>query len=184
MNVNQSGKKIVIGICGGIAAYKICELVRLFKKNNFNVQVALTKAACEFVAPLTLQTLSQNPIATNLFNPDEESRIGHVHLADSADAVLIAPATADMIAKAAHGLCDDIISTLLLATKAPVLMAPSMNVNMYQHPAVQQNLATLRARGVTIIDPTEGELACGWEGIGRLAELETIYSQVVAKLQS
>lgn len=181
--MNQS-KKIIIGVCGGIAAYKICELVRLFKKQKFNVQVALTKAATQFITPLTLQTLSQNPVATSLFDLNEESEIGHIQLADSADVVLIAPATADMIAKAAHGLCDDIISTLLLATKAPVLMAPSMNVNMYQHPAVQQNLTTLRARGVTIIDPTEGELACGWEGLGRLAELETIYSQVVAKLQS
>lgn len=175
-------KRIVIGICGGIAAYKICEVVRLLVKQGHAVQVALTKAAQEFVTPLTLQTLSQNPVATNLFDLNEESKIGHITLADSADVILIAPATADIIAKAALGLCDDIVSTVLLATKAPVFMAPSMNVNMYEHPAVQQNLKTLKSRGVSIIEPESGELACGWNGIGRLAEPARIVQEVLSKL--
>jgi phosphopantothenoylcysteine decarboxylase/phosphopantothenate--cysteine ligase len=164
------GKKIVLGVTGGIAAYKAAELVRLMVTAGASVRVMMTRNAREFITPLTMQTLSQNPVATDTFSLVEESQIGHIRLADEADAVLIAPATANVLAKAAAGIADDIVTTVLLATRAPVAFAPAMNVNMYAHPAVVENLARLRSRGVAIIEPGEGVLACGWEGKGRLAE--------------
>jgi phosphopantothenoylcysteine decarboxylase/phosphopantothenate--cysteine ligase len=176
-------KTIVLGVSGGIAAYKAAEIVRALVQRGAKVRVMMTRNAQEFITPLTLQTLAQSPVATDTFNLTQESEIGHIRLADSADAVLIAPATANLIAKAAAGIADDILTTVLLATQAPVAFAPAMNVHMYAHPTVIENLGRLRARGATIIEPAEGELACGYEGKGRLpdtaivvAELERILS--------
>ena len=163
-------KTIVLGVSGGIAAYKAAEIVRQLVTRGANVRVMMTRNATEFITPLTLQTLAQSPVATDTFNLTQESQIGHIRLADSADAVVIAPATADIIAKAATGIADDIVTTVLLATQAPVAFAPAMNVHMYAHPTVAENLAKLKARGVTIIEPAEGELACGYEGKGRLPD--------------
>src|SRR5258708_18363042 len=165
-----SGKTIVLGVSGGIAASKSAELVRLLVNAGANVRVMMTRNATEFITPLTLQTLSSNPVATDTFSLTQESEIGHIRLADSADAIVIAPATADIIAKAATGIADDIVTTVLLATQAPVAFAPAMNVHMYAHPTVTENLAKLKARGATIIEPAEGELACGYEGKGRLPD--------------
>ena len=163
-------KPIVLGVSGGIAAYKSAEIVRALVTRGAKVRVMMTRNATEFITPLTLQTLAQNPVATDTFDLTQESEIGHIRLADSADAIVIAPATADMIAKAATGIADDIVTTVLLATQAPVAFAPAMNVHMYAHPTVAENLAKLKARGITIIDPAEGELACGYEGKGRLPD--------------
>lgn len=171
-------KKITLGICGGIAAYKACEIVRQLIKDNFSVHVMMTENAQKFVAPLTLQTLSQNPVATHLFDLTEESQIGHIRLADEPDVILIAPATANVIAKVTHGICDDLVTTVLLATKAKIVMAPSMNVNMYKNPATQENMEKLKNRGFYFIDPEEGELACGWMGEGRLAEPQKIVDMI------
>src|SRR6202050_1587528 len=165
-----NGKTIVLGVSGGIAAYKSAEIVRQLVQRGANVRVMMTRNAREFITPLTLQTLAQSPIATDTFDLTQESQIGHIRLADSADAIVIAPATADVIAKAATGIADDIVTTVLLATQAPVAFAPAMNVHMYAHPTVAENLAKLKARGITIIDPAEGELACGYEGKGRLPD--------------
>src|ERR1700688_1531684 len=164
------GKTIVLGVSGGIAAYKSAELVRLLVNAGANVRVMMTRNATGFITPLTLQSLSSNPVATDTFSLTQESEIGHIRLADSADAIVIAPATADLIAKAAVGIADDIVTTVLLATRAKVAFAPSMNVHMYAHPTVAENLGKLRARGAVIIEPVEGALACGYEGKGRLPE--------------
>ncbi len=172
------GKTIVLGVSGGIAAYKAAEIVRLLVGCGAGVRVMMTRNAREFITPLTMQTLSQNPVASDTFSLTQESQIGHIRLADSADAVLIAPATADVIAKAACGIADDIVTTVLLATRAPVAFAPAMNVHMYAHPTVVENLAQLRARGVTVIEPAEGELACGYEGKGRLSDPAIIVEEL------
>ena len=171
-------KTILLGVTGGIAAYKAAEITRLLIQRGAKVRVMMTRNAREFITPLTLQTLSQNPVATDTFSLTEESEIGHIRLADSADAVLVAPATADVIAKAAAGIADDIVTTVLLATQARVAFAPAMNVHMYTHPAVQENLATLKRRGVTIIEPGEGDLACGYEGKGRLEDPVAIVEEL------
>jgi phosphopantothenoylcysteine decarboxylase/phosphopantothenate--cysteine ligase len=163
-------KAIVVGVSGGIAAYKAAELVRLLTAAGARVRVMMTRNAQEFITPLTLQTLSMNPVATETFSLTQESEIGHIRLADTADAIVVAPATADVIAKAAHGLADDLLTTVLLAARCPVAFAPAMNVHMYEHPAVIENLGRLRARGVTIVEPAAGALACGYEGKGRLPE--------------
>jgi phosphopantothenoylcysteine decarboxylase/phosphopantothenate--cysteine ligase len=172
------GKTIVLGISGGIAAYKAAELVRLLTARGARVHVMMTRNAQEFITPLTMQTLSGNPVATETFNLTQESQIGHIRLADTADLIVIAPATADIIAKAAVGIADDIVTTVLLAARCPVAFAPAMNVNMYNHPTVTDNLARLSARGVRIIDPEEGALACGWEGKGRLCDPAAIVEEL------
>jgi phosphopantothenoylcysteine decarboxylase / phosphopantothenate---cysteine ligase len=161
-------KAIVVGVSGGIAAYKAAELVRLLTATGARVRVVMTRNAQEFITPLTLQTLSMNPVATETFSLTQESEIGHIRLADTADAIVIAPATADIIAKAAHGLADDLLSTVLLAAHCPIAFAPAMNVHMYEHPAVIENLGKLQARGITVVEPAAGALACGYEGKGRL----------------
>lgn len=171
-------KTVVLGVSGGIAAYKAAEITRLLVQRGAKVRVMMTPNAREFITPLTLQTLSQNPVATDTFSLTEESQIGHIRLADAADLVLIAPATADLIAKAAVGIADDIVTTVLLATQAKVAFAPAMNVHMYGHPSVQGNLATLRSRGISIIEPSEGDLACGYEGKGRLEDPSTIVEEL------
>ncbi|HEY7955220.1 MAG TPA: bifunctional phosphopantothenoylcysteine decarboxylase/phosphopantothenate--cysteine ligase CoaBC [Polyangia bacterium] len=169
-----AGRRIVLGISGGIAAYKAAELVRLFVKAGAEVRVIMTRAAQKFITPLTLQALSQHPVATDLFELTEEasheSKIGHIELADLAELLVIAPASADLIAKLALGLADDLLTTVALASKAPLLIAPAMNVNMWNHPATRANVATLASRGALTVGPGAGELACGWVGSGRMAE--------------
>ncbi len=177
--MTKKQKNIVVAITGGIAAYKVCEVVRLLKKKGHDVHVMMTDHAQEFITPLTFQTLTGNPVATNMFQLSQESDIGHIKLADDADVVLVCPATANILAKAAHGICDDFVSTVLLATKAPILYAPSMNVNMWNHVATQENIQILKKRGADFIDPDKGELACGYEGKGRLANPEQIVSKVL-----
>src|SRR5271170_4301995 len=171
-------KTVVVGVSGGIAAYKSAELVRLLVARGARVRVMMTRNACEFIAPLTLQTLSQNPVATETFSLTQESEIGHIRLADTADAIVIAPATANLLAKAANGIADDILTTVLLAARCPIAFAPAMNVHMYDHPTVAENLARLRSRGITIIEPGEGALACGYEGKGRLPDPAIVVAEV------
>lgn len=178
MGAVLKGKTVVLGVCGGIAAYKACELVRLLVEAGASVHVMMSRGGQEFVRPLTFQTLSGNPVHTELFDLTQEQEIGHIALADQADAVIIAPATANTLAKLAHGQADDIISTVLLATKAPVLIAPSMNVNMWEHPQTQANLKRLREIGYHLLDPEAGYLACGWEGKGRLPDPEKIVTRL------
>ncbi len=173
-----TGKNIVLGVTGGIAAYKAAEIVRLLVKDGATVRVIMSKNAQQFITPLTLQTLSGNPVSTDTFSLTQESEIGHIRLADTADLVVIAPATANIIAKLAHGQADDLLTTVLLATTAPILIAPAMNVHMYAHPLVQENLRKLASLGYGLIEPVEGFLACGYEGKGRLAEPEDIVEEV------
>ncbi len=163
-------RRVLVAACGGIAAYKIPELVRCLVRAGYEVRCALTPAAARFVSPLVLQTLSGQPVRAELFDVSEEGEIDHIALADWADLVVLAPATAHTLARLAQGLADDLVSTLLLATRAPVLAAPAMNVNMWRHPATQANVATLRERGVRFVGPEAGFLACGWEGEGRMSE--------------
>ncbi|HEV8717482.1 MAG TPA: bifunctional phosphopantothenoylcysteine decarboxylase/phosphopantothenate--cysteine ligase CoaBC [Candidatus Binatia bacterium] len=175
-------KTIILGVTGGIAAYKAAEIVRLLVKEGAIVRVIMTKNAQEFITPLTLQTLSGNPVSTETFSLTQESEIGHIRLADSADLILIAPATANVIAKLAHGLADDLLTTVLLATTAPILIAPAMNVHMYAHPLVQENMRKLASLGYGFVEPAEGFLACGYEGKGRLADPEDIVEETRALL--
>ncbi len=171
-------KEIVLGVTGGIAAYKAAELVRLLVKEGAHVHVAMTQNAQEFITPLTFQTLSGNPVVTDSFTLVGEQEIGHIALADLAELIVILPATANIIGKIANGIADDFLSTMVMATKAPVLFAPSMNVNMWENKALQENIQTLLERGYHLIEPGEGELACHWYGKGRLAELSEVMEKV------
>ena len=182
--------RITLGVTGGVAAYKSAELVRRLQTEGHTVQVVMTRAAREFITPLTFAALSGQKVITDLFaNSDGgdanlESAIEHIAVAQRTDLLLVAPATADMLAKFARGLADDFLSTLFLASTAPVVVAPAMNVNMWQHPATQENLAMLRKRGVRIVEPGEGYLACGMTGPGRLAAQEEILKAVQEVLQT
>ncbi len=167
---NMNGKSVVVGVTGGIAAYKAAELVSRLKKDGLDVHVILTQNACEFITPLTFESLSSNPAVTDTFRRDAPWEIEHIALAKRADVFVVAPATANFMAKYAGGIADDMLTTTVLATKAPVLLAPAMNTNMYLHPATQANLETLRSRGVFTVGPGSGLLACGDEGAGRMAE--------------
>jgi phosphopantothenoylcysteine decarboxylase / phosphopantothenate---cysteine ligase len=180
----QEESRLVLGVTGGIACYKAVELVRLLVKDGFTVQVIMTRGAMEFVAPLTFQTLSGRPVATETFNLTQESEIGHIHLADSAKLFLIAPATANVIGKIAAGIADDLLTTVLMATRAPVLIAPAMNIHMYENPILQENIRKLRRMGYHFIEPAEGYLACGYEGKGRLPEPDEILEEVRRFLKS
>ena len=164
------GKQILLGVSGGIAAYKAVELLRLLVKAGAEVQVVMTRHAMEFVGPLTFQTLSGNPVHTELFSLIQEREIGHISLADRADLCIVAPATANVIGKLANGIADDLLTTTLLATKAPVLLVPAMNVNMWENPLYQENQARLARHGYHFMAPVCGELACGWQGQGKLPE--------------
>jgi len=175
-------RRILLAISGGIAAYKTPELVRLLRRAGHEVRCVLTPEAARFVSPLALQAVSNLSVRQDLFDPGEEGEIDHIGLADWADLVLIAPCTANLMAKMAHGLADDLVSTVLLATRAPVLVAPAMNVNMWSHPATQANLAILRERGLAFVGPEAGELACGWEGLGRMSEPTTIAEAATGRL--
>jgi len=176
--MNLQGKTIVLGVTGGIAVYKAVELLRLLTKAGTTVHVIMTRAATEFVTPLTFQTLSGNPVHTELFSLIQEQEIGHISLADRADALVIAPATANCIGKLANGIADDLLTTTVMATKAPLLLAPAMNVNMYEHPVYQENEQKLRRLGYRLVDPEPGLLACGWQGKGRLAPPEQIFAEL------
>ena len=178
MATNGQQRTVVLGVTGGIACYKAVELVRLLVKNGFKVRVIMTRGAMEFVTPLTFQTLSGNPVATETFSLTQESEIGHINLADSADLFVIAPTTANVIGKLASGIADDLLTTVLMATQAPVLLAPAMNIHMYENVIVQENLRKLRRVGYHIMDPAEGYLACGYEGKGRLPDPEKISDEI------
>jgi phosphopantothenoylcysteine decarboxylase/phosphopantothenate--cysteine ligase len=164
-------------VTGGIAAYKVPELVRDLQRDGHEVRCAMTRSAARFVAPLSLQVLTGATVRQDLFDPSEESEIDHIRLADWADLIIVAPGTAHILARMSHGLADDLVSSVLLATRAPILVAPAMNVNMWHHPATQANLEVLRERGIRFVGPGVGELACGWEGEGRMAEPEEIAAQ-------
>lgn len=178
MATSGQQRMVVLGVTGGIACYKAVELVRLLVKNGFKVRVIMTRGAMEFVTPLTFQTLSGNPVATETFSLTQESEIGHINLADSADLFVIAPATANVIGKLASGIADDLLTTVLMAAQAPVLLAPAMNIHMYENVIVQENLRKLRRVGYHIMDPAEGYLACGYEGKGRLPDPEKITAEI------
>jgi len=176
------GKEVILGVTGGIAAYKAVELLRLLTKAGANVHVIMTRGAMEFVTPLTFQTLSMNPVSTSLFNLISEREIGHISLANRADLFIIAPATANIIGKLACGIADDMLTTTVMATRAPVLIAPAMNVNMYQNPICRENEAKLKSHGYRFVEPASGMLACGWEGEGKLQEPPVIFEEAVALL--
>lgn len=171
-------KTIVLGITGGIAAYKAAELTRLLIKASAKVHIIMTRGAAEFVTPLTFQTLSKNPVHTDLFSLTQEADVGHISLADRADLFVIAPATANIIGKIANGIADDLLTTSVMATKAPVLLAPAMNCNMYENPIVQGNMERLKKYGYHFIDSETGDLACGYEGKGRMAEPSDILEEM------
>ncbi|HYL80789.1 MAG TPA: bifunctional phosphopantothenoylcysteine decarboxylase/phosphopantothenate--cysteine ligase CoaBC [Candidatus Acidoferrum sp.] len=173
-----TGKRILLGVTGSIAAYKAVELLRELAKRGAEVQVVMTEAATKFVGPLTFETLSRQPVLLDMFSLAYGSKIGHIEATQRADVLLVAPATAQTIARMALGLADDFLSCIFLASRCPVLVAPAMDSDMYQHAAVQQNLATLRSRGVRIVEPGHGELASGLVGPGRLAELQDIVAAV------
>jgi phosphopantothenoylcysteine decarboxylase / phosphopantothenate---cysteine ligase len=202
-NPTNQPLRITVGVTGGVAAYKAAELVRLLQQRGADVHVVMTRAAEQFIRPLTFSSLTGHKVITSLWTeaPEAEEatdptsgldsasglnaagQIEHIAEAQSADAIVIAPATAHILAKMAHGLADDFLSTMLLASTAPVIVAPAMNVNMWNHPATQANVALLRQRGVTIVSPDSGYLACGMTGSGRLADLDTIAQAVFAALQ-
>ena len=173
-----AGKTIALGVSGSIAAYKAADLTSELRKAGAEVHVVMTESATKFISVLTLGTLSRNPVLTSFW--DEEGwQPGHIELADKIDLLLVAPATAQQVGNYANGLAPDLLGAIYLATKAPVILAPAMNGKMYEHKAVQQNLETLKDRGVKIIDPVVGELACGYLGVGKLAPIKTILNKVL-----
>jgi phosphopantothenoylcysteine decarboxylase len=174
VRLRPGSKSIVLGVTGSIAAYKSAELASLLVKQGHEVFVVMTHDAAEFITPLTLQTLSKNPVTTSFFDEKENWRPGHIELADRAHLLLIAPATANVIAELAHGLASHPLAAIALATRAPILLAPAMNGKMWEHPATQENVGTLKTRGVEFIGPEEGMLACGYEGVGRLWKVDDI----------
>ena len=190
MSGSVDRKKVTVGVSGGIAAYKAAELVRELQQHDVEVRVVMTRAAQEFIQPLTFSSLTGHKTITSMWTEgdksatglDDEGQIEHISEAQWPDAIVIAPATAHVLAKMAHGLADDFLSTMLLATTAPVIVAPAMNVNMWNHPATRANVAILRERGVTTVEPDSGYLACGMTGSGRLANVETIAQAVLGVL--
>jgi phosphopantothenoylcysteine decarboxylase/phosphopantothenate--cysteine ligase len=174
----MTGKRILLIVGGGIAAYKACELVRLIRKGGGSVRCVLTAGGAQFVTAMTLAALSEQPVHTSLWDLKDEAEMGHIQLSRKADLVVVCPATADLLAKMAAGIADDLATTLLLATDKPVLAAPAMNVRMWRHAATQRNVARLRADGVSVLEPDEGEMACGEFGPGRLPEPEAIVAAI------
>src|SRR5437016_3588662 len=174
VRMRPGAKSIVLGVTGSIAAYKSAELTSLLTKQGYEVFVVMTQDAMEFITPLTLQTLSKNPVMTSFFDEKENWRPGHIELADRANLLLIAPATAHIISELSHGLASHPLAAIALATRAPILIAPAMNGKMRSHPATNENVETLKSRGVEFIGPEEGMLACGYEGIGRLWKVNDI----------
>lgn len=175
---DSSPKNIVLGVTGSIAAYKAADLVSRLTKSGHEVHVVMTKDAQEFITPLTLQTLSRQPVTTDLYDEKADWHPGHIELADNADLLVVAPATANTIAKFANGIADDTLGAIHLAALAPLLIAPAMNGKMWKHPATQKNVETLRERGADFIGPEEGLLACGYEGIGRLWPVDGIEERI------
>ncbi len=173
---------VVLGVTGGIAAYKACEILRLLQKRDVDVYVTMTKNACHFVAPLTFETLSGHPVAVDTFERPQTWEVEHIALAKRADVFLIAPATANIIGKMASGIADDMLSTTVMAAKAPVLLAPAMNTGMWENAAVQHNLDVLKARGVHVVAPASGHLACGDSGAGKLENVEIIVERTIELL--
>lgn len=190
----MAGTRVTLGVCGGVAAYKAAELARELQRHELDVHVVMTRAAEQFVQPLTFSSLTGHKVITSLWQPedevapasglDEQGQIEHISEAQAAEALVIAPATANIIAKLAHGLADDFLTTMYLATTAPVIVAPAMNVNMWNHPATRANVKLLRDRGTTIVEPDAGYLACGMTGSGRLAAIEEIAQAVLAALSA
>ncbi|MDY4442689.1 MAG: bifunctional phosphopantothenoylcysteine decarboxylase/phosphopantothenate--cysteine ligase CoaBC, partial [Butyricicoccus sp.] len=177
-----SGKTVVLGVTGGIAAYKACDLVSRLHKKHINIRIIMTEHACEFVQPLTFEVLSGNRVVTDMFNRDFPWEVEHISLAKAADVFAVVPATANILGKYAHGIADDMLSTTLLATRAPVLFAPAMNTAMYENPAVQQNIMELKQRGCLFVEPASGMLACGDTGKGKLADVDTIEQAILDAL--
>ena len=169
-------RRILLGETGSIAAYKAAELVRLFVRNGDEVSVIMTEAATKFVTPLTFQTLSRNPVCVDQFAPPVSWKPEHISLADAADLVVVAPATANTLAKVRYGIADNLLTATLLATKAPIVVAPVMNTGMWENPVTQENVAALAARGIRIVEPDSGELACGATGQGRMPEAAAIFA--------
>jgi len=177
-----SGKRILLGLTGGIAAYKVAELARLLVKAGADLQVVMTTAACGFVTPNTMQALSGKPVFTDMWDSRVPNNMGHIELSRDRDLIVVAPASADFIAKLAGGLADDLLSTLCLARRSPLAVAPAMNVEMWRHPATQRNVARILADGVAILGPTSGEQACGETGMGRMIEASGLYAEVLSAL--
>lgn len=175
--------QIILGVTGSIAALRAADIASLLTKGGCDVHVVMTDDAREFITPLTLQVLSRHPVTTSLYDEKQSWHPGHIGLADLADVFVVAPATANTIAKLALGLADDALSAMALATRAPILIAPAMNGKMWTHPATEQHVVTLRSRGVEFIGPEEGLLACGYEGIGRLWPVEGIVGRVMEMLE-
>ena len=182
MSTTLDGRELILGVTGSIAAYKAVYLLRELTRGGARVTVCLSEHAREFVGPLTFRTLSGRPVLTNLFDPQSDAAVEHVALVEQAAAVVVAPATANLLAKAAHGIADDFLTTVLLAARCPVVVAPAMDGGMWQHPAVVANVATLRARGVTVLEPDTGALASGLNARGRLPEVDTIVEAVLGAL--
>ena len=182
MSSTLDGRELILGVTGSIAAYKAVYLLRELTRRGARVSVCLSEHAREFVGPLTFRTLSGRPVLTTLFDPQSDAAVEHVALAEQAAAVVVAPATANLLAKAAHGIADDFLTTVLLAARCPVVVAPAMDGGMWQHPAVVANVATLRARGVTVLEPDTGALASGLNARGRLPEVDTIVEAVLGAL--
>ena len=190
----MAGTRVTLGVCGGVAAYKAAELVRELQRHELDVHVVMTRAAEQFVQPLTFSSLTGHKVITSLWQPedeatpasglDEQGQIEHIAEAQSAEALVIAPATANILAKLAHGLADDFLTTMYLATTAPVVLAPAMNVNMWNHPATRANVKVLRERGTIIVEPDAGYLACGMTGSGRLATIEEIAQAVLTAIHT
>jgi phosphopantothenoylcysteine decarboxylase len=174
VHTRPGAKSIVLGVTGSIAAYKSAELTSLLIKQGHEVFVVMTQDAMEFITPLTLQTLSKNPVTTSFFDEKENWRPGHIELADRANLLLVAPATAHIISELSHGLANHPLAAIALATRAPTLVAPAMNGKMWEHPATKENVERLKSRGVEFIGPEEGMLACGYEGLGRLWKIDDI----------
>lgn len=179
----QKNKSIVLGVTGGIAAYKAAELVRLLVKANIDVQVVMTEAACQFITPVTMQALSGKPVFKDMWDASIANGMPHIELSRAADAIVIAPASADFIAKLVHGRADDLLSTLCLARDCPLLVAPAMNKQMWENPATQRNIAQLNTDGISILGPDSGEQACGEIGLGRMLEPEDLFNLIQAHFQ-
>ena len=176
----DKGLKILLGVTGGIAAYKAAELARLLQRNNVQVQVAMTEAGTKFVTPATFQALTGKPVVTSLWDAGFDNSMAHIELSRGVDAIVIAPATADFIAKLAHGICDDLLSTVAVARNCPLLVAPAMNREMWDNPATQRNVATLRNDGIAVLGPAAGDQACGEVGMGRMLEPEDLVHDILA----
>ena len=177
-------KRVLLIVGGGIGAYKACELIRLLRKRDIAVRCVLTEAGAHFITPMTLAALSEQPVHASLWDLKDEAEMGHIQLSREADLVVVAPATADLLAKMANGIASDLATTLLLATDKPVLAAPAMNVRMWLHPATQRNVATLKGDGITVMTPDEGPMACGEFGPGRLPEPDAIMAAIEAALNA